>query len=317
MTRAQVLRTGMLHDRTFMFVRASDGVFRSQRSTSKLSIIRPELTTEADKLTLTAPDVTALALDVRVAGRRLAVGVHGVWEGEGVDQGDDVAEWASTLLGEPVRLVRVAPNHTRAVDDWHGQITFTDSTPLHLTSLASLDDLNARILEKGADPVPMARFRPNIVIKDWESPYTEDSVRDFTIGTTELRWVKPDVRCKVTPMVDQPTGTSAGPEPLRTLADYRREPDGGVSFGIKVAVTSPERSIWTTRSSSAEERPLTSRTGATRCPPTCTPKSAAAEPPLTGERHPAARVHVDDQPVEDRVRERPPDGGVHRPPSKT
>ncbi|MFL6122428.1 MOSC domain-containing protein [Actinophytocola sp.] len=238
MTRARVQRTGVLHDRSFMFVRASDGVFRSQRKTPKLSIIRPELTEEGDKLTLSAPDVQAMALDVREEGRRLTVDIHGVWQGEAVDQGDEAAEWASTLVGESLRLVRVAPDHERAVDAWHGSITFTDSTPLHLTSLSSLDDLNARILEKGADPVPMARFRPNIVVKGWETPYTEDTIRDFTIGTARLRWVKPDVRCRVT-MVDQPTGTSAGPEPLRTLADYRREPDGGVSFGIKVAVTTP------------------------------------------------------------------------------
>lgn len=238
LTRVQVLPTGVLHDRTFMFVRASDGLFRSQRSTPKLSIIHPELTAEADKLTLSAPDIAALTVDTSDDGPRLRVDVHGVWQGEAVDQGDEAAEWASTLIGEPLRLVRVAPNHERAVDEQHGTITFTDSTPLHLTSLSSLDDLNARILEKGADPVPMARFRPNIVIKGWPDPYTEDGIRDFTVGTTRLRWVKPDVRCKVT-MVDQPTGTSAGPEPLRTLADYRREPDGGVSFGIKVAVTTP------------------------------------------------------------------------------
>lgn len=235
LTRAQVLPTGVLHDRTFMFVRASDGLFRSQRSTSLLSIIRPELTAEGDKLTLSAPDTQSVTLDVTEDGRRLSVDVHGVWQGEAVDQGDEAADWASTLTGETLRLVRVAPSHSRAVDEWHGAITFTDSTPLHLTSLSSLDDLNGRILEKGADPVPMARFRPNIVIKGWETPYTEDGIRDFTIGTTSLRWVKPDVRCKVT-MVDQLTGKSAGPEPLRTLADYRREPDGGVSFGIKVAV---------------------------------------------------------------------------------
>ena len=238
MTHVKVLPTGVLHDRTFMFVRASDGVFRSQRKTPRLSVIRPELAAEGDKLSLLAPDVPAFTLDVREEGVRLTVSIHGVWEGEAVDQGDEVAEWASTLVGEPLRLVRVAPNHDRAVDGWHGAITFTDSTPLHLTSLSSLDDLNARILEKGADPVPMARFRPNIVITGWDTPYTEDAVRDFTIGTAALRWVKPDVRCSVT-MVDQPTGTPAGPEPLRTLADYRREPDGGVSFGIKVAVTIP------------------------------------------------------------------------------
>lgn len=238
LTHAKVLPTGVLHDRTFMFVRASDGVFRSQRSTSRLSVIRPELTAEADKLTLSAPDYPALAINVTQDAPRLSVEIHGVWRGDAVDQGDEVAEWASTLLGEPLRLVHVAPDHTRAVDEWHGNVTFTDSTPLHLTSRSSLDDLNARILEKGAEPVPMERFRPNIVVKGWPDPYTEDEIRDFTIGGTHLRWVKPDVRCKVT-MVDQPSGRSAGPEPLRTLADYRREPDGGVSFGIKVAVNTP------------------------------------------------------------------------------
>lgn len=237
-TRAQVLPTGVLHDRTFMFIRPSDGLFRSQRSTPKLSIIHPDLTAEADKLTLSAPNTQSVALDVTLDGPRVRVNIHNVWEGEAVDQGDEAADWASTLTGEPLRLVRVAPDHERTVDERHGTITFTDSTPLHLTAVSSLDDLNARILEKGAEPAPMERFRPNIVITGWDTPYTEDTLRDFTIGTAHLRWVKPDVRCKVT-MVDQPTGTSAGPEPLRTLADYRREPEGGVSFGIKVAVTTP------------------------------------------------------------------------------
>ncbi|WP_133908439.1 MOSC domain-containing protein [Actinophytocola oryzae] len=238
LTRARVLPTGVLHDRSFMFVRESDGVFRSQRTTPGMSVVYPELSTDADKLTLSAPDTTALVLDVRQEGPRREVEIHRIWRGEAVDQGDEAADWASTLLGEPVRLVRVAPDHERAVDEWHGVVTFTDSTPLHLTSVSSLDDLNARIRRKGADPVPMARFRSNIVIEGWDTPYTEDSLRDFVIGTARLRWVKPDIRCKVT-MVDQLTGHSAGPEPLRTLADYRREPEGGVSFGIKVAVTAP------------------------------------------------------------------------------
>jgi MOSC domain-containing protein len=238
LVRAKVLPTGVLHDRTFMFVRQEDGVFRSQRSTPRLSVIRPDVAVDGEKLTLSAPDTQSLTFDVAMDGERVAVSVHGAWHGEGVDQGDEAADWASTVAAEPLRLVRVPPNHHRAVDDWHGTITFTDSTPLHLTSLSSLDDLNTRILEKGADPVPMARFRPNIVITGWDAPYTEDTIRDFTIGTTRLRWVKPDVRCQVT-MVDQPTGERAGPEPLRTLADYRREPEGGVSFGIKAAVVTP------------------------------------------------------------------------------
>jgi uncharacterized protein YcbX len=238
LTCAQVLETGVAHDRTFMFVRAADGLFRSQRSTPRMAAIRPELATDGAKLTLSAPGTESVTLAVQQEAPRLTVNVHDTWEGEALDQGDEVADWASTLLREPLRLVRVPPQHTRAVDDHHGNITFTDSTPLHLTSASSLDDLNARIQAKGAAPVPMARFRPNIVITGWSTPYTEDDLRDFTIGGARLRWVKPDVRCKVT-MVDQPTGDRAGPEPLRTLADYRREPEGGVSFGIKAAVTTP------------------------------------------------------------------------------
>lgn len=153
LTRAQVLPTGVLHDRTFMFVRAEDGMSRTQRSNPKLSVIRPDLAADGEKLTLSAPDTQSLALDVATDGRRLTVSVHGIWDGEGVDQGDEAAEWAGDLVGERVRLVRVAPDHHRAVDERHGNVTFPDSTPLHLTSLSSLDNLNARILEKGAEPV--------------------------------------------------------------------------------------------------------------------------------------------------------------------
>jgi uncharacterized protein YcbX len=40
-------------------------------------------------------------------------------------------------------------------------------------------------------------------------------------------------------MVDQEFGAKAGPEPLRTLADYRRAAEGGVAFGAKFAVVRP------------------------------------------------------------------------------
>jgi uncharacterized protein len=235
----EITPTGPAHDRTFMFVRADDGLFRSQRSTPALASIRPTLVHDGTKLTLAAPGTDDHTLDVRADGPRRRVNVHNMWEGDAVDQGDEAAEWASDLIGEPLRLVRVPPNHERMVDPQHGAITFTDSTPLHLTSLSSLDELNARILERGAEPVPMDRFRPNIVTGGWPAPFAEDDARRYAVGALRLAWVKPDVRCKVT-MVDQETGESVGPEPLRTLATFRREPEyGGVSFGVKLRVESP------------------------------------------------------------------------------
>jgi uncharacterized protein YcbX len=234
--RLDVRTTGPVHDRAFMFV-APDGTFRSQRRTPRLAIVRPDVVHDGTKLTLAAPGYADVTVDVRTTGPHVPVTVF-KWAGWGVDQGDDAAEWGTAVLGEPVRLMRVPDDHERRVDDRHGPIAYADSTPLHLTTLSSLDDLNARILERGGDPVPMARFRPNIVVSDVPAPFAEDAWRTIGAGSARLRYVKPDIRCQVT-MVYQDSGEKAGPEPLRTLATFRRDPDGGVSFGLKLAVDQP------------------------------------------------------------------------------
>jgi MOSC domain-containing protein len=111
-----------------------------------------------------------------------------------------------------------------------------------MTSLSSLDGLNQRILDRGGDPIPMDRFRPNVVIAGWPDPHTEDLVRTATIGGVELGHSTRAIRCAV-PTVDQATGRKSGTEPTHTLATYRREPSlgGGVSFGAKYAVLTPGR----------------------------------------------------------------------------
>jgi uncharacterized protein YcbX len=156
----------------------------------------------------------------------------------GVDQGREAAEWLSEALGAPSRLVRVPDDHDRHVGGLTpGTSAFADSTAVLMASLASLDLLGERILARGAEPVPMNRFRPNIVVSGWADPHTEDRVRALRLGTAELGFAKVCVRCVAT-TVDQARGVKAGPEPLRTLADYRRA-QGGVAFGAKFAVTRP------------------------------------------------------------------------------
>lgn len=151
------------------------------------------------------------------------------WPGAGIDQGDDAATWLGDLLGRPVRLVREPTRATRA--------RHPDPTAVLITSESSLDSLNDRIQRSGATAVPMSRFRPNIVITGWPDPHTEDRVHHMTIGTTNIGFGELAIRCAVT-MTDQATGHRHGPEPLRTLADYRREPDG-VTFGLKATVLAP------------------------------------------------------------------------------
>ena len=235
--RAEVVQTGLVHDRGFI-VGEPDGMFLSQRTVPRLAVIRAQVLAGGNKLALSAPGAQDIVLDVGADGPARPVVVHN-WAGTGIDQGDEPGGWLSEVLGMPVRLYR-APNgwDREWSGDEPGRIHFADSTALLVTSLSSLDELNVRILEKGADPVPMNRFRPNIAVTGWPEPHTEDRVRRATIGTVEIGYGKRDIRCVVT-LVDQLAGERAGKEPLRTLADYRREPEGGVSFGMKAAVLRP------------------------------------------------------------------------------
>ncbi|WP_216211457.1 MOSC domain-containing protein [Amycolatopsis aidingensis] len=229
---AEVTATGLALDRAFMVV-DEHGMCRTQRRFPMLATVRP---IPADGgLTLTAPGVEDLHLEVAIEGPRSAVAVF-TWEGKGIDQGTAAADWLSTVLGSPSRLIRVPPDHQRATDGIiPGTAGFADSSAILVTTTSSLDGLNERIAEQGGEPVPMNRFRPNIVLSGWTEPHTEDGVRRLAVGEVELGYTKMCVRCPV-PTVDQDTGTRAGPEPIRTLARYRRAPEGGVTFGIKMAV---------------------------------------------------------------------------------
>ena len=75
----------------------------------------------------------------------------------------------------------------------------------------------------------MDRFRPNLVVSGCAEPYAEDTWKEFRVGDTRLFGGGPCGRCIVT-TTDQQT-LARGPEPLRTLAAYRRTPGGEVTFG--------------------------------------------------------------------------------------
>ena len=94
-------------------------------------------------------------------------------------------------------------------------MSFADAFPFLLLSQESLAALNERL----ARPVPMNRFRPNLVVAGG-APHVEDTLRRFRIGDLELEVVKPCDRCVLT-TTDQSTA-ERGPEPLRTLAAYRK-----------------------------------------------------------------------------------------------
>ncbi|MET9574681.1 MOSC domain-containing protein [Streptomyces massasporeus] len=228
---------GLAHDRSFMVV-SEEGVYRTQRRDPLLAVIRPLVSPDGDRLTLTAPEAEPLHLRVDTSGTRQKVDLFGTAY-QGIDQGDEAADWLSGLLGVPSRLVRTPPEHDRVTDGLTpGTSGYADSCALHVLSRSTLDLLNTRMTARGAQPLPVDRFRPNLVVDGWDDPHTEDRAHRLRIGTTELGYAKLAIRCAVT-LVDQNAGTRAGPEPLRTLAGYRRAIQGGVAFGTKYAVLRP------------------------------------------------------------------------------
>jgi uncharacterized protein YcbX len=219
-------RFGLLLDRAFMVVGAGDGRFLSQREEPRLALVAVDLSVGA--LTLSAPGKGKVRIDLESPGgarRPVEVWRH---RGDGIDQGDAAAGWLSELLGRPLRLVRTPPEHARRVNPERAPepawTSFSDGYPFLLLSEASLAALNRRL----PAPLPMERFRPNLVVRGGE-PHAEDGWRRLRIGALELELVKPCERCAVT-TVDPATGVRSGPEPLLTLARYRRSA-GAVLFG--------------------------------------------------------------------------------------
>jgi uncharacterized protein YcbX len=222
---------GLRHDRSFMVI-DEDGTFRSQRRDSRLAIIHPDLDIEGQKLTLRAEGASDLGpVDVDISSARRPVRLFNDYY-TGIDQGQDVADWLTAVLGRPSRLVRVPPEHTRVTDGaTPGTSGYADSSAVLVIAQSSLARLNATIVERGGHELPMTRFRPNIVVAGWSTPHQEDGVLAAELGDAALGFTKLAIRCAVT-LVDQLTGRRTGPEPLRTLATYRRH-GGGVAFGAK------------------------------------------------------------------------------------
>jgi len=225
---AEVTPTGLDEDRRWMLV-DGDGRFLTQREHPQLARIR--VVPEGDGLTLVVPGLGARHV-ARPAASIVSCSVT-VWRDQCLAQPADeaVQQWLRQSLGrDDLRLIympdstirKVSPQHAREGD----RIGFADGYPFLLISQASLDDLNGRM----ATPLPMSRFRPNLVVDDCP-PFAEDGWRRVRIGGIEFRVVKPCSRCKVT-TIDQLTG-EAGQEPLKTLASYRRR-DNEVWFGMNL-----------------------------------------------------------------------------------
>ncbi|MFI5356466.1 MAG: MOSC domain-containing protein [Opitutales bacterium] len=220
-TEADLDDLGLVGDRRFLVV-DDQGRFLTQRTLPRMALIETALT--ADTLILRNPHHGSSAVPRHEPGPPVTVQV---WRDtvEAEDCGVEIAVWLADFLRQPCRLVRIGRDYRRAVNPARArpgdEVSFADGYPLLAISEASVAHLNDRLQAQGEAPVPMNRFRPNLVIAGCPA-HAEDTFDRFRIGEVTLRRAGPCIRCVIT-TTDQDTA-ERGPEPLRTLAMYRRDP---------------------------------------------------------------------------------------------
>lgn len=235
------LMSELVYDREWMVV-GTDGVALTQREHPRMALIQPRI--KADTLELRAPGMLRLEIPLGLADPDAAPTREvQIWDStvRAYDCDETTAAWFSQALGLPCRLVRFHPHAARFADtDWtkgvEAPTLFADGYPLLVLGQASLDDLNAKLVQQGREALPMNRFRANIVLADIAA-FEEDYAATIQMGDALLRPVKPCSRCDM-PSVDQATGI-IGPNPLDIMQGYRANPllDGGISFGMNCIVS--------------------------------------------------------------------------------
>jgi len=234
---------GLAGDRRWLVV-DDDGALLTAREHRRLLLVTPTVRPDGG-LELTSLDAPALSVDVPAGGPLVPVRV---WNSQLVAAlaAPEANAWFGKVLGRSARLVhlddptRRHPNPAFARPD--DLVSFADGYPLLATTTASLAALNDWIAEgPRADegPLPMIRFRPNVVI-DGSAAWDEDGWRRLRIGDAVFRAVKGCDRCVMT-MTD-PETTERGKEPIATLARYRRW-DGETWFGMNLIPDTPGATI--------------------------------------------------------------------------
>lgn len=231
---------GVQGDREYSFV-DEDGLLVDQRSTPLLATISAALS--GQRLLLRHADRGTYAHVPRLDGDALPA----TWileKFKGIDQGAEVAEWVSDIVGKKVRLIRAdkpwrvnlpVPSFKRV----HGRPkhNFTAAVDVLLTNRASLEALN-RDLEV---PIGMDRFRPNIVI-DGIGAYEEDSMELVSNDAVDLMQVTRAERCEII-TIDQETGERPANNILKVLGRTRYKTKDrfgtGLLFGNYMSVSKP------------------------------------------------------------------------------
>ena len=237
---ATLTEEGLDGDRRYL-VTSAGGMYQTQRVQPKLATV--QASASATTLTLRAPGVEPLNVSAAAIAAATTTATLFADKVSLRDAGGAAAKWFSNVLGSggsllpllglpTFKLLAAGPRRTGRPGG------LSDLAPILLICDASLVALNARRLAASLPPVPMDRFRPNVVVSGC-APFEEDTwcVINFGAQATQLITEYPCPRCTV-PNVDQATGTVDPPavSPMRTLRDFRVR-GGAVNFGVYLRPT--------------------------------------------------------------------------------
>lgn len=215
------LLVGQVLDRSWMVADLEQRLI-SQREEAALARVRvrlvPDTAGQPEAVELTVEGQSPLRLDPFVAlDQRTDILVHGL--PVPARQTRPAANaWFSSLLGRPVQLVYQGEAEQRAIAAGYSdapsaaEVSFADGFQYLVGSASTLAALNQRL----AEPIPMARFRPNLVVGGSPAD-AEYAWRRVAIGAARFALVKPCERCVMT-TIDQERGVRTGKEPLASLA---------------------------------------------------------------------------------------------------
>ena len=234
-TRSPLLKEGLEFDRRFMLVDAN----------YKFLTIR-----QNPRLTLVLPEVRNGCLKVSIQGRPGEFEVPARPTSEELSTSarlETVEIWGKTLTGhiltDPVisallsefleqevhlayhqpekGLRKLGGNGSLTSLGRTGSVAYADVLPLQFSSLASLAELNDRLVQRDKEVIPIQRFRPNIVVEGLQ-PWEEDTWSLVSLvgvggeGKLQVDIVCRCARCQV-PNVDTETAVKDSREPWDTL----------------------------------------------------------------------------------------------------
>jgi hypothetical protein len=226
LNEAKVEVSGFQYDRNWMLV-DQNGKFLSQRKYPKMALLQVEI--QENTLLVYHKSKSRERIEIPYAAKSGINLETTIWDDSlnALHVAEEVDKWFSTQLNINCRLVKLDIDNKRFIDKTyqvnHEYVSFADSMPFLIIGQASLDNLNSRLDE----PLPMARFRPNLVFSG-APPFAEDDWSHIQIGQVKFKVTKPCARCVMT-TIDQETGTK-GKEPLKTLSEFRKV-DGKILFG--------------------------------------------------------------------------------------